>query len=194
MAEQKDPVISALSSLIDRKIKEERSVVSRHIETRIKYWLTFLKDNAKIDIPTALIEQISKKNAIEESRKAIEFVKSIIPTIKDGKDGVNGKDARQATISVAETKTLQPGQEAYVKNIGTETDAKLVFGIPQSTESAKTSITGYNMGGPRGKRGEKGDRGDQFVYIQDSDPGLQTSYVWFQTENGSLKTLWINTI
>lgn len=57
--------------------------------------------------------------------------------------------------------------------------------------------------GPIGPRGDKGDKGDvgpsgptanQLVYIQDTDPALPSSYAWFETEGGQLKTLWINIV
>jgi len=49
------------------------------------------------------------------------------------------------TVKVGTVTTLPAGSEATVKNVGTDKDAILVFGIPQ---------------GPQGDKGDKGDKGD----------------------------------
>ena len=58
-----------------------------------------------------------------------------------GRDGVDGQDGRAATIRVESTSTLPAGSNANVTNVGTTSEARLVFGIP------------------KGDKGEKGDPG-----------------------------------
>lgn len=48
--------------------------------------------------------------------------------------------------------------------------------------------------GPQGPQGPAGSSGTGNLFIQDTDPALGTAYVWFQTEAGSLKTVWVNIV
>lgn len=57
------------------------------------------------------------------SKSVFRAVPRIAP--KDGEDG------RAGTIEVGTVTTLAPGEPATVINVGTETDAKLDFGIPE---------------------------------------------------------------
>lgn len=56
-----------------------------------------------------------------------------------GPQGVPGRDGESATIEVASTTTLPAGSSATVENVGTDSAARLAFGIP---------------------KGDKGDKGD----------------------------------
>jgi len=64
---------------------------------------------------------------------------------------VRGEYARgaAATISVGSVSTLEPNQQATVRNSGTEGAAVLNFGIPR---------------GVQGRKGDKGDKGDDLDY------------------------------
>lgn len=53
------------------------------------------------------------------------------PVYIRGIQGFPGKDGAAATIVVAETNTTAPGNDAAVSNIGTATNARLVFNIPR---------------------------------------------------------------
>lgn len=72
---------------------------------------------------------------------------------RDGKDGANGVDGKDgadgkaATVDVARTETLASGENAFVRNEGTNSNARFVFGIP------------------RGEQGETGERGGSGVYV-----------------------------
>lgn len=57
----------------------------------------------------------------------------------EGPQGATGATGRAATVAIGTTQTLNPGQSAFVNNVGTNNDAIFNFGIPQ---------------------GEKGDKGD----------------------------------
>jgi hypothetical protein len=55
--------------------------------------------------------------------------------------------------------------------------------------------------GPQGIQGIKGDTGNQGedgntnVFIQQTEPGLATPYIWYQTDaTGSLVSIWINKV
>ena len=48
-----------------------------------------------------------------------------------GIEGPKGDTGAAATIMVEETKTLDPYRDAFVENIGTDNDARLVFNIPR---------------------------------------------------------------
>lgn len=56
-------------------------------------------------------------------------------------------DGKSATIEVANTTTLESDTQAIVKNVGTPSAAKLIFGIP------------------RGEKGSQGERGASGVYV-----------------------------
>lgn len=51
-----------------------------------------------------------------------------------GEQGIQGIPGENATIEVISTNTLSPGSPATVENVGTETDAQLVFGIPAGVQ------------------------------------------------------------
>lgn len=53
------------------------------------------------------------------------------PEGQPGRDGVDGQDGQSATIEVASTSTLPAGSSATVTNVGTESAARLAFGIPK---------------------------------------------------------------
>ena len=56
------------------------------------------------------------------------------------------------SVSVGETKTLEPGESVTVENSGTKKDMILDFGIPKGEKGDK---------GDTGAKGEKGDKGDK---------------------------------
>lgn len=68
-----------------------------------------------------------------------------------GKDGASGSTGAAATITIGTVTTGAAGSAASVKNVGTETAAKLDFVIPQ------------------GEKGDKGDKGDPGAK---GDPGV----------------------
>lgn len=63
-----------------------------------------------------------------------------------GPSGINGK---AATLTIGTITTTEPGTEATVVNVGTETEAVLNISIPSGQR------------GLNGEKGEKGDRGEQ---------------------------------
>jgi len=46
--------------------------------------------------------------------------------------------------------------------------------------------------GIQGIQGPKGDDGNTNVFIQDTNPAVSGNYVWYETESGNLKTIWVN--
>jgi hypothetical protein len=72
----------------------------------------------------------------------------------DNQQYVRGEYARgpAATIAVGSTSTLDPDQQATVKNTGTEGAAVFNFGIPRGQK------------GEDGQKGDKGDKGDDLDY------------------------------
>lgn len=103
-----------------------------------------------------------------------------------GKPGRDGQDGQSATIEVASTTTLPAGSPATVENVGTDSSARLAFGIPkgdtgaagadgdaatiqvgqvetlQPNQSAYVQNVGsstaaiFNIGIPKGEKGESG--------------------------------------
>ena len=53
-----------------------------------------------------------------------------------GKPGRDGQDGESATIEVASTTTLPAGSPATVENVGTDSSARLAFGIPKGDDGA----------------------------------------------------------
>lgn len=53
-----------------------------------------------------------------------------------GEPGVPGRDGQSATIEVASTTTLPAGSSATVENVGTDSAARLAFGIPKGDTGA----------------------------------------------------------
>ena len=53
-----------------------------------------------------------------------------------GEPGVPGRDGESATIEVASTTTLPAGSSATVENVGTDSAARLAFGIPKGDTGA----------------------------------------------------------
>lgn len=77
---------------------------------------------------------------------------------KDGKDGVDGTpgeagaDGKSATIQIGKVVTLEPGENVFVNNTGSESDAVFNIGIPKGEKGDV---------GEKGETGSKGDKGDQ---------------------------------
>lgn len=65
---------------------------------------------------------------------------------------LNGKDGEPATVTIGSVSTLPAGATATVENVGTESAAVLVFGIP-------VGATGEQ--GPQGESGAQGERGER---------------------------------
>lgn len=61
-----------------------------------------------------------------------------------GPTGATGATGRAATVAIGTTQTLNPGQSAFVNNVGTNNDAIFNFGIPQGDKGDKgdTGATG----------------------------------------------------
>lgn len=118
-----------------------------------------------------------------------------------GSAGTPGLDGRSATIKIGKVATLQAGQKAYVRNVGTDTDAILDFGIPQGvigmtgpggggggitrkqvdklirdTIAAMNPFTGYVLSDE-----DVGDPNSYYGYIQESD-----SKNWYIRRIGSV--------
>jgi hypothetical protein len=55
---------------------------------------------------------------------------------KDGVDGINGKDGTAATITIGTVTTGEPGSNASVTNVGTDTAAILDISIPRGDKGA----------------------------------------------------------
>lgn len=55
---------------------------------------------------------------------------------KDGVDGINGKDGTAATITIGTVTTGEPGSNASVTNVGTDTAAVLDITIPRGDKGA----------------------------------------------------------
>lgn len=83
------------------------------------------------------------------------------PQGPQGATGLTGDKGDNATITVAGTDTLDPGEAARVTNIGSMTDARLLFGIPRGPKGDRGNI------GPMGPQGPQGEMGPQGV------PGVQ---------------------
>lgn len=62
----------------------------------------------------------------------------------EGPQGPTGATGRAATVAIGTTQTLNPGQSAFVNNVGTNNDAIFNFGIPQGDKGDKgdTGATG----------------------------------------------------
>jgi hypothetical protein len=73
---------------------------------------------------------------------------------------------RKAVIEIEDTITGEPGTDALVENLGSNTEARLRFTIPQGAtgergekgDKGDTGETGAQ--GPQGLQGDKGDKGD----------------------------------
>ena len=75
-----------------------------------------------------------------------------------GEQGVPGRDGASATIEVASTTTLPAGSSATVENVGTDSAARLAFGIPKG-DKGDTGPQGVQ--GPQGPKGDTGETGPQ---------------------------------
>lgn len=85
------------------------------------------------------------------------YVESQLP-LPPVAEGPPGKDA---TITVGETVTGQPGTPASVVNTGTESAAMLNFTIPQGQQGPAGPQGPQGEPGPQGPQGEQGDPGAQ---------------------------------
>lgn len=103
----------------------------------------------EMEIPNTIVRK--GNNSIPETPNVYEQLRAqmqddITNALQNAKDsGVfDGADGEAATVAVSRTVTLPSGSDASVSNEGTNTNARLVFGIP---------------------RGTKGDRGGSGVYV-----------------------------
>lgn len=81
-----------------------------------------------------------------------------------------------ASIDVGDTATLEPGEPATVKNIGTIRDAILNFGIPKGKTGATGPRGPQGVQGIQGPPGEDGEDGGNGI-VTELGPGLFGMYV-----------------
>ena len=106
----------------------------------------------EMEIPNTIVRK--GDNSIPETPNVYEQLRAqmqddITNALQTAKDsGVfDGADGEAATVDVSRTVTLPSGSDASVSNEGTNTNARLVFGIP------------------RGAKGDPGERGGSGVYV-----------------------------
>ena len=106
----------------------------------------------EMEIPNTIVRK--GNNSIPETPNIYEQLRAqmqddITNALQTAKDsGVfDGADGEAATVAVSRTVTLPSGSDASVSNEGTNTNARLVFGIP------------------RGTKGDPGERGGSGVYV-----------------------------
>ena len=106
----------------------------------------------EMEIPNTIVRK--GNNSIPETPNVYEQLRAqmqddITNALQAAKDsGVfDGADGEAATVAVSRTVTLPSGSDASVSNEGTNTNARLVFGIPS------------------GAKGDPGERGGSGVYV-----------------------------
>lgn len=106
----------------------------------------------EMEIPNTIVRK--GENSIPETPNVYEQLRAqmqddIANALQAAKDSgaFDGADGEAATVAVSRTVTLPSGSDASVSNEGTDTNARLVFGIP------------------RGAKGDSGERGGSGVYV-----------------------------
>lgn len=106
----------------------------------------------EMEIPNTIVRK--GENSIPETPNVYEQLRAqmrddITNALQAAKDSgaFDGADGEAATVAVSRTVTLPSGSDASVSNEGTDTNARLVFGIP------------------RGEKGDSGERGGSGVYV-----------------------------
>lgn len=106
----------------------------------------------EMEIPNTIVRK--GENSIPETPNVYEQLRAqmqddITNALQAAKDSgaFDGADGEAATVAVSRTVTLPSGSDASVSNEGTDTNARLVFGIP------------------RGAKGDSGERGGSGVYV-----------------------------
>lgn len=106
----------------------------------------------EMEIPNTIVRK--GENSIPETPNVYEQLRAqmqddITNALQAAKDSgaFDGADGKAATVAVSRTVTLPSGSDASVSNEGTDTNARLVFGIP------------------RGAKGDSGERGGSGVYV-----------------------------
>ena len=78
-----------------------------------------------------------------------------------GQQGPAGMDGEAATVTVLQTNTIEPGENASVENQGTVNAAQLVFNIPRGATGAQGPAGERGPEGPQGPAGDPGEQGPQ---------------------------------
>lgn len=106
----------------------------------------------EMEIPNTIVRK--GENSIPETPNVYEQLRSqmqddITNALQAAKDSgaFDGADGEAATVAVSRTVTLPSSSDASVSNEGTDTNARLMFGIP------------------RGAKGDSGERGGSGVYV-----------------------------
>lgn len=106
----------------------------------------------EMEIPNTIVRK--GENSVPETPGIYEQLRAqmqddITNALQAAKDSgaFDGADGAAATVAVSRTVTLPSGSDASVSNEGTDTNARLVFGIP------------------RGAKGDSGERGGSGVYV-----------------------------
>ena len=90
-----------------------------------------------------------------------------------GPQGPAGQDGEAATVTVLQTNTVEPGENASVENQGTVNAAQLVFNIPRGATGAQGPAGERGPEGPQGQAGAPGEQGPQGPQGPAGDPGEQ---------------------
>lgn len=121
--------------------------IENNVLKKCKYTLP-----CEMEIPNTIVRK--GENSIPETPNVYEQLRSqmqddITNALQAAKDSgaFDGADGEAATVAVSRTVTLPSGSDASVSNEGTDTNARLVFGIP------------------RGEKGDSGERGAAGVYV-----------------------------
>lgn len=84
-----------------------------------------------------------------------------------GEQGIPGINGLSGTLRISHIDTLAPGSDATVQNIGDETNANLVIGIPRGNvgpigPQGSQGVQGVQgIEGPQGLKGDRGEQGPQ---------------------------------
>lgn len=82
-------------------------------------------------------------------------------TGETGSPGQDGAPGLAATIQIGQVTTLEPGNQATVTNIGTDTAAIFNFGIPRGEQGPQGEPGESGPMGPVGPKGDTGEMGPQ---------------------------------
>ena len=75
------------------------------------------------------------------------------------------------------------------------TNNQSIIDVVVSELGSKGDTGNQGIKGDKGDTGNQGEDGNTNVFIQQTEPGLATPYIWYQTDaTGSLVSIWINKV
>lgn len=164
-------------------VKPEKQMVAETGVSYLQIEILVGEDSLYTHLQPVLVRKsiipISSKNGSNFIDEYLRKMQECIDRMEEAREEIIEMAERgdfSASVDVGDTATLEPGEPATVKNVGTIRDAVLNFGIPKGKTGATGPRGPQGVQGIQGPPGEDGEDGGNGI-VTELGPGLFGIYV-----------------